>query len=79
MITRAEFIRELPIRLAGTEYEGESHAYIISTGCVALLLGTNGDQVNKIMKGYPKIPIGNHRKYHVEDVFEMLKERGMFA
>jgi hypothetical protein len=79
VISRAEFIRELPIRLAGTKYEHESHAAVLSTGCIALLFGTNEDQVRRLMQGCVKYPVGNQRKYRVDDIFDTLKRIGVMT
>jgi hypothetical protein len=76
MMSRAEFIRELPIRLKGTKYEREAHAAVLSTGCVALLFGTNDDQARRLMRGCEKYAVGNQRKYRVDDIFETMKRMG---
>ena len=75
MITRAEWIRELSITLAGTDYENESHAIFLSSGCTAMLLGKDYGGSKDAMErhGFKSKKFGNERKYRRDEVFEVYR------
>jgi hypothetical protein len=78
-MTKRTYLEDMDRLLAGTAYDKYAHAVNMNVAATAFVLGIGDDQVRKIMRGYPRVKIGNSVLYAKEDVYAAWKEQGVLT